>query len=131
MYGYARGPLWGYVVLQQISVVKFHFWKQKTDIMTQCYSSVFREDSISPFPHQQRNAIKTQTYNLSNKALFQTHKEDNIAFQTNFYLHCCGRCGPAWVAVLRCCQNLRSAPAAADIHSRHTLDANSSTHSTL
>lgn len=47
------------------------------------------------------------------------------------YLHCCGRCGSAWAAGLRYCQNLHSAPAAADIHSHHTPGANSSTHSTL
>lgn len=35
------------------------------------------------------------------------------------------------MAVLHCCQNLRSAPAAADIHIHHTLDANSNTYLTL
>lgn len=35
------------------------------------------------------------------------------------------------MAARRCCQSRRFAPAAADIHSHHTQDANSSTHSTL
>lgn len=34
------------------------------------------------------------------------------------------------MAARRCCRNRRFAPAAADIHSHHTQDANSSTHST-
>lgn len=61
----------------------------------------------------------------------QTHRGHNNTVQTDSYLHCYGRCGSAWAAVLHCCQNLRSAPAAADIHSHHTLDANSSKYSTL
>lgn len=63
-----------------------------------------------------------------------THKSTipltNIVVSLNSYLHCCGRSGSGWAAALRCCQSLRSAPAAADIHSRHTLDANSGTNST-
>lgn len=62
---------------------------------------------------------------------WKRQSQSHILIHANLYLHCWGRCGSAWAAVLRCYQSLRSAPAAADIHSHHTLDANSSMDSTL